>query len=108
MKKKVKFLTSIAALADPDRPALDQKYEQMVAREKKSALEAGKECKPGPVNQRIAEHKKSDRYNDVSRGFKRDVQFKTGDEAMIPAEVAVLWEEGGICTILEEPSKKAA
>jgi hypothetical protein len=100
MKKRVKFLTSIAGLADPDQQALDRKYERFTERKKLDAEKAGREFKPGPVKSAIVEFKKVDRYHDVSRGFERDFHFKTGDEGLIPADVAAKWEKAGICLIL--------
>lgn len=107
MKKKVKFLDSIAGLADPDREKLDKRYETMRAQAKAKAEEAGREFKPAGIEAQIKELKKSDRYDDVQRGFKKDFGYKPGEEAMIPAAVALAWEEAGICVILEEQKKAA-
>jgi hypothetical protein len=108
MKKKVKFVTSISGLADPDREALDRQYAKMLEQAKDAAVKANREFKPGPVMLAIAERKKADRYDDVQRGFKRDFSFRPGDEALIPAAIAEAWQEQEICLIVEESSKKAA
>jgi hypothetical protein len=107
MKKRVKFMTSIAGLADPDKPTLDRRYERIMQQARDAARKASREFKEGPVKLLIAEHKKADRYDDVQRGFKRDFSYKTGDEAVVPAEVAIKWEEDGICTILADDKKAA-
>ena len=98
--KKVKFLTSIAGLADPDCAQLDKKYEQFKVRARQASEKKGREFKPGPVKLAIDELKQLDRYNDICRGFKQDFNFKTGDEGLIPADVAKKWEQAGICVVI--------
>jgi hypothetical protein len=105
--KKVKFLTSIAGLADPDRAKLDKKYEAFTQRAREASKKKGKEFKPLPVEMAIAELKQLDRYDDLCRGFKADFAFKTGDESLIPADVAAKWEAGGICVILADEKRVA-
>ena len=108
MKKRVRILTSIAGLADPDTAALDKKYQKIADRMAARAAEANATLKPETIKAVIADHKKADRYNDVKRGFKADFSFPPGAEVSLPASVADAWEEAGLCTILDEPAKKAA
>jgi hypothetical protein len=107
MKKRVKFLTLIAGLADPDRVALDKKYQGLVEKAMAAAEKLKREFKPRLVESAIVEHKKRDRYDDLCRGFKQDFHFKQGSEGLIPGEIAVKWEEAGICTILADEKKVA-
>lgn len=107
-KKRVKFLESIAGLADPDTKALDRKYEEVTSRAKAKAAEQNRELKAITITSQINAYKAADRYNDVKRGFQKDFSFRPGQEASIPESVALVWEEAGICNILDEPKSKAA
>jgi hypothetical protein len=106
MKKvKVKFLTSIAVMADPKPPAvLDEKYRRIVdglnAREKPPSASY--------VKMVIDENKKADRYGEIANGFTRDTGWKAGDEAFINADLAAKWQDAEICEIIADTGKKAA
>jgi hypothetical protein len=107
MKKRVKFLTAIAGLADPDCAALDKKYEQLTEQARQVAEKRRREFKPLDVKLAIDHFKNVDRYFDVCRGLKQDFSYKAGDEGLIPDDIAVKWEEAGICTILKDEKKAA-
>jgi hypothetical protein len=108
-KKRVRILTPIAGLADPDTAALDKKYTKIAARMNERAAKANVKLKPETIAAVIANHKRVDRYGDVKRGFKSDFSFPPGSEVSIPAAVADAWEESGLCTILTDaPAKQAA
>ncbi len=107
MKKvKVKFLDSIAVLADP-KPTheLDKKYADKIEK-----MNRGRE-KPFSkyfVDNLIADMKKHDRYGEKQQGFLRDMAFKPGDEALIEETLAQDWEDAGVCVIQIESKKTAA
>jgi hypothetical protein len=108
MKKRVRILTSIAGLGDPDTAALDLKYQKITERMIERAAKANATLKPQTIKAVIDEYKKQDRYGDVKRGFKTDFSFAPNAEVSIPAAVADAWEEAGICTILSDTSDKKA
>lgn len=99
-RKRVKFLDSIAGLADPNKQQLDQRYAKL-----KVSLEAQKRS-PRFIDDTIAEQKSKDRYAEAPIGFTKDWAFKTGDEALVPADLAEKWEQSGICVPVAE--KRAA
>lgn len=109
MKKRVKFLDSVAGLADPRPKAeLDKKYQQL--REKMETPPEGSDtgAPKRAIDAAIADAKKRDRYDDPRWGFPRDYVFKSGDEVMIDAKLAEHWEADGRCTIIEQAVGKAA
>lgn len=102
MKKRVKFLDSIAVLADPkSKNDLDAKYARITEELK------GRQKPPTPaaIKNHIEEMKKADRYGETLYGFQRDMGFKPDQEALINADLAEKWEDAGICQILTEAKK---
>lgn len=107
MKKvKVKILEPIAGLGDP-KPVteLDRKYERKIAEMNKGRRE---QLSRTFTEELIASWKLQDRYGEKPLGFPRDFGYKVGDEPMISEDLAQKWEDSGICTILAEPTRKAA
>lgn len=90
----VRFIDSIAGLADPNTVKLDQRYLFM----RQKLAEQG--SWPETIESVIAQEKVKDRYNDVARGFTKDFAYRPGQEASIPADIARAWEEDGICEII--------
>jgi hypothetical protein len=105
-KVKVKFLDSIACLADPKpRAVLDAKYDAIINELKNRE----KPPSSATIKNQIDEKKRADRYGEPMLGFTRDMAWKSGEEAFINAELAEKWQDCGTCLIIEEPaSKKAA
>jgi hypothetical protein len=106
MKVKVRILDSIAGLADPrPKDELDAKYATKIEK-----MNAGRE-KPFSkhfTDTMIGQMKSRDRYGEKPIGFPRDWSFKPGDEPMIDADLAVKWEDSGICMVITEKASKAA
>jgi hypothetical protein len=103
MKKKVRFLDSVAILGDPKpKVELDAKYaakiELLKNREKPPSAAA--------IKNHVDDLKKADRYGEPINGFPRDIGWKEGTETFINADLARKWEEAGMVVILDE--KKAA
>ena len=90
----VRFIDSIAGLADPNTVKLDQKYQLM----RQKLTDQG--TWPEMIESAIAQQKKQDRYDDVCRGFPKDFSYRPGQEARIPADIARAWAEDGICELL--------
>lgn len=103
---KVKMADSIAGLADPrPKAVLDARYDGI-----RKTMRA-RRPKPFPemvIEETIAETKLRDRYGEQELGFARDWSFKPDQEVMIAESLARKWEDVGLCTIVEEGSKKAA
>lgn len=107
MKKvRVKFLESIAGLADPKPKAeLDEKYERI----REENLRRERPLSQATVEERIHAYKQTDRYGEPFIGFNKDFGFKVGDEAFILGEIASKWEASGICVILPDvPAARTA
>jgi hypothetical protein len=107
MKKKVKFLVSIAGLADPDIPKLDARYKRVREVMSGQRTMGGRRLPEDAIAKQITEEKRRDRYDAPPIGFKQDWSFKPDQEAMIDAELAQKWEEAGYCVILQEKTKVA-
>jgi hypothetical protein len=101
-KKKVKFNESFAGLGDPDVKKLDEKY----LKQSKS-MEARK-IPQRAIAQQIANQKILDRYEEKPIGMPKDFAFKSGEEAMIPEELAEKWIAAGICNAVLDEKVKAA
>jgi len=112
MKKKVRFLDSIAGMGDPRPTAeLDAKYEAHRDKLRREALaRGGREPSAYILDQIITDMKKQDRYGEKPIGFSRDWSFKPGDERVISSDLAEKWEDSGICIIVEDApaGRKAA
>lgn len=105
MKKRVKFLDSIAILADPKpTDVLEEKYRDMKA---KMLARKPRPASAATIEEAINTTKLRDRYGEPSHGFARDMSFKPDQEALINADLAVKWEAAGICVILEDASGKS-
>jgi hypothetical protein len=93
-KLKVRFLQSIAGLADPaPREVLDARYAQ-----RRRTLESDERRRsPEYIDKVIEALKRGDRYGDVRRGFTMPFAYKQGDIASIPAEIARNWVASEIC-----------
>jgi len=101
MKKKVqvKFLESVAVLADPKPKAeLDAKYDvyrfQMTRRPKPRS--------PEQIEASVEEMKRADRYGEPCYGFPRDRNFRPGELASLPEGIALAWEKCGYCELTGE------
>jgi len=109
MKKvRVKFVESIAGCRDPLPKELEAKYTRLA-----SSLAAERDGKiPRHTQGQIAAAVDAARRQDeavIRTGFSKDWAFKPGDEAMVSEEIAKVWEEQGILTLIPpEPVKKAA
>jgi hypothetical protein len=108
MKKKVKFLQSIAGLADPDIPKLDLKYQRLRELMSGQRTMGGRRIPEDAIAKQIAEEKRRDRYDAQPIGFKQDWSFRPDQEATIEADLAQKWEEAGYCAIVQEKPTKAA
>lgn len=107
-KKRVKFMESIAGLADPKPVSvLDEKYDKMRDQMRRPAQGREKGVSEYTINTVIAETKLRDRYGEKQVGFARDYSFKPGDEASIDAELADKWDALGLLTILGDVKKAA-
>lgn len=103
-KVKVRFMESIAVLADPKtEDLLNQKYEdfarQLQLKEKPPSA--------GTIKYLIDQKKKADRYGEPQLGFARDMAWKPGEEGFISADLAAKWQDNGICIILDADKKAA-
>lgn len=106
MTTKIKLLTSIAGLGDPDRAKLDAKYVRLSASMQAEVDFRGKKRSTESIAAAVAEEKRKDRYDEKPIGFKTDWSFRSGDEAVIDSELAKKWADSGICIIL--PTEKRA
>lgn len=105
MKQRVKFLDSWAHLGDPNKAALEAKYEEL--RTQNAKRPENQRLKDSAIKSRIDEMKKMDRYDEKPVGFSRDVSFRMGDETELPASLALKLEAAGIVAILREEKKAA-
>lgn len=105
MKKKVKFMESWAHLADPDDKALDAKYKGILDACINGVREEDHPKALAYARRRIKDMKESDRYGQKPVGFPRDVRFKSGDEALLNADLAEKLADGGLVMIFDDGKK---